>query len=453
MGNYEQEKRPGKNLIFPAIVVLLILLPVLLYVGYVWNLRRQVAGRLNAIRAAGYPVTLQELDAWYVEPPGENAADYYLEAVQRISGVTDEQRETLPILGKAKLPPLGQPLAKEMKTAIAKYLADNEGALAVLHEAAAVKECRYPVDLTMGPAALLPYLYELRKCCRLLALEALMCAEEGKLDMAITSTADCFAMGRSLANEPLLISQLVRYACNVIALGSLERLLSRAPLAEGELSVLAAALAEAEAPRGIIRAFAAERCVGSSLFQMSGNGLRNMVGGSSWFSGLFVLVYGIPAVRDRDHLVYLERMDEFVAGSQQPLPERLKTAAQAESKMEEVPRSCLITRCILPALWGAVGADAISIALVRAARAALAVERYRLAAGKLPEGLSELVPTYMDSVPSDPFDGKPLRYRTLAKGYVVYSVGEDGKDDGGETDFSGKLQRDPGTDIVFTVAR
>jgi hypothetical protein len=34
-------------------------------------------------------------------------------------------------------------------------------------------------------------------------------------------------------------------------------------------------------------------------------------------------------------------------------------------------------------------------------------------------------------VPTDPFDGRPLRYRRLADGVVVYSVGDDRADDGG----------------------
>jgi hypothetical protein len=34
-------------------------------------------------------------------------------------------------------------------------------------------------------------------------------------------------------------------------------------------------------------------------------------------------------------------------------------------------------------------------------------------------------------VPLDPYDGQPLRCRRLKDGVVAYSVGPDGKDDGG----------------------
>jgi hypothetical protein len=70
--------------------------------------------------------------------------------------------------------------------------------------------------------------------------------------------------------------------------------------------------------------------------------------------------------------------------------------------------------------------------LDRASVVALAVTRYRLAhAGRVPATLAELVPVYLDAVPEDPLAGRPLRFRTLPDAYIVYSVGADGRDDGG----------------------
>ena len=66
------------------------------------------------------------------------------------------------------------------------------------------------------------------------------------------------------------------------------------------------------------------------------------------------------------------------------------------------------------------------------ARTALVVEQFRIATGALPGGLDELVPDYMEAVPEDPFAlMEPLRYRPQTTIYCVYSVGRDGRDDGG----------------------
>ena len=68
----------------------------------------------------------------------------------------------------------------------------------------------------------------------------------------------------------------------------------------------------------------------------------------------------------------------------------------------------------------------------RCSRIAVAIERYRRTHGEsLPAGLTDLVPNYLAELPEDPLTGKPLLYRIDADAYLVYSVGSNGKDDGG----------------------
>jgi hypothetical protein len=71
-------------------------------------------------------------------------------------------------------------------------------------------------------------------------------------------------------------------------------------------------------------------------------------------------------------------------------------------------------------------------AQMRSAQVALAAECYRRAHGDWPQALTELVPEHLPTVPLDPFDGEPLRYRRTERGVVIYSVGENGRDDGGD---------------------
>ena len=88
------------------------------------------------------------------------------------------------------------------------------------------------------------------------------------------------------------------------------------------------------------------------------------------------------------------------------------------------------------------------------AATALAIECFRHDQGQLPGDLTELVPQYFKAVPTDPFDGGPLRYRHLPKGYVVYSVGADGHDDGGREEPARKKNSDKSSyDLTFTVER
>ena len=62
---------------------------------------------------------------------------------------------------------------------------------------------------------------------------------------------------------------------------------------------------------------------------------------------------------------------------------------------------------------------------------ACALERHRLVSGVLPEELDELVPHYIEEVPIDVFSGQGLHYLRDGDGYVIWSVGWDGENDGG----------------------
>jgi hypothetical protein len=70
-------------------------------------------------------------------------------------------------------------------------------------------------------------------------------------------------------------------------------------------------------------------------------------------------------------------------------------------------------------------------AQTRCVIAMLAVERSRRRNGRWPQSLDVLVPAQLQVVPLDPYDGKPLRYRPLADGVLIYAIGPDRKDDGG----------------------
>ena len=76
---------------------------------------------------------------------------------------------------------------------------------------------------------------------------------------------------------------------------------------------------------------------------------------------------------------------------------------------------------------------------VEAVRAMAAIERHRLVHGVYPVALDVLAPELLPRVPVDVFGaGQPMKYRLLSgepdrAGYTLYSIGFDGKDDGGPT--------------------
>jgi hypothetical protein len=106
---------------------------------------------------------------------------------------------------------------------------------------------------------------------------------------------------------------------------------------------------------------------------------------------------------------------------------------------------------ILPANCAACMATTRAAADRAAAICGLAAERYRLRHGAWPLALDDLTPdllpdSWAAGLPVDPFDGQPLRYLVDDDGLHVWSVGMNGRDDGGSDD-----PRDG--DIVFHIPR
>ncbi len=87
---------------------------------------------------------------------------------------------------------------------------------------------------------------------------------------------------------------------------------------------------------------------------------------------------------------------------------------------------------LVPALSACINAEDRSTMQAEVTRLGFALAAYHADHGSYPEQLSELAPRYVANVPTDIFanDG-PLHYKRQGAGYLLYSVGVNGRDDGG----------------------
>ena len=65
---------------------------------------------------------------------------------------------------------------------------------------------------------------------------------------------------------------------------------------------------------------------------------------------------------------------------------------------------------------------------------------FRAEKGSYPNKLSELIPEVFDKLPVDSFQSNPFVYRRIGSGYLLYSMGENGSDDGGSNAELGILE-------------
>jgi hypothetical protein len=116
-------------------------------------------------------------------------------------------------------------------------------------------------------------------------------------------------------------------------------------------------------------------------------------------------------------------MDMMIANARRPY------AAQSPLSPPSDPYTAMVAPDFDSTRWSAARNETANVLLL----VSLALRAYHLDRGAYPNRLSELVPTYLKRVPDDPFGaGGPLIYRRTGDANTLYSIGPDGKDNGGK---------------------
>jgi len=381
------------------------------------QLRWQVERQVSLVHQAGFPASAEELNSWRAPvPDAENASLLITQAFALLRTFPDERsnwlrRITLPVRGGCPDDLLFEWMAG--------YVRMNAPALAKAREAVRRPRARYLTDFTGGwTAESHPFaLFDLKM---LAEMEGLVAAQHGQRAAAVESTLLLLSLARTLDGEPRFFSQCTRLDLVRTAVRTLESALTVPPASDSCLNGVAQALADADRTNLFQLALVGERALLlSSIWRQSDESYRRQQGEMADLERIVVEGLLGPdfnpmkpidwalGLTDRDALKFLK-----------------DTAAEYQSWGLPWPQRLDATNC-------SANRDAAVTAHLRAAQLGVAVEQFRLTRGRLPAELCELVPDFIKTIPQDPFDGRRLRYKLLEKGFVVYSIGVDRRDDGG----------------------
>jgi hypothetical protein len=147
----------------------------------------------------------------------------------------------------------------------------------------------------------------------------------------------------------------------------------------------------------------------------------------------------VKALREEDRGVRMKTLEKFVDDvlklkrSLDDAQELNKAIQEGKSRPESRGRivgQILIT-LLLPAVHRIQEAVDRAVQVRQNGFIAFALGAYQRDQGSYPKTLNELAPKYLAKIPNDYFTGAPLAYRPSEKGYLLYSFGPNGKDDGG----------------------
>jgi ABC-type transport system involved in multi-copper enzyme maturation permease subunit len=267
---------------------------------------------------------------------------------------------------------------------------------------------------------------------------------------------------RSVGDEPYIFSQEARVQTVRQALQGFERALGQANVTEAALASFQRSLEEEEAYPSQLICLRSERARVDKLMQTLQDGelewiRKHLFDGPAQARTFQIKRWLLPGYPKKERGEFLRQFTRMVEAVKLPAHEQRVALAQLERDLAEHPLTLPVeVQYQVTRLLRRIDELHAGRAELRCAIALAAIERYRLAHGRWPESLQTLVPAQLSSVAIDPYDGAPLRYRILHDGVVVYSVGPDGIDNGGnlpERDINPSSARPArsGTDIGFRL--
>ena len=348
-------------------------------------------------------------------------------------------------------------------------------AIELLHQVLERPKLDFQLDYEKGASMLLPHLAPMKRAAMKLEAAATLDLHNGDTGAAATNILTLLALVHKDVRDEVLISHLVRMALVAIAITPTWELLQATNVPDAQLAAVQDSWHQLDFLSDAESAFEMERASSAMIIQKS---LSTHVGFQETFAGAISSASGSAssgwvwppdwdALTSSTRLAIAETMWRSSWGysaelgmlkNNQVILETLRIMQTNRNQFYKADYDAMSSR--LSSLGVTNAGDAIIRTLnipdfrdyfgggglnnvvrktlqLEAARrvvmTAIALKRFQIKHGQWPETLDKLAPEFLAEVPIDPYDGKPLKYHPNTDGtFLLYSVGEDGIDDGGD---------------------
>lgn len=414
--------------LFVLVVVAPLVASLIALAVYDWCFQPRVDKELARIRAAGEPTTLRENWAYMSVPAGvKDCTELWLKAL------VPEREEAAPWEVKPASELLAAPVDSQ-------DLIHYPESLRLMHEAAENGgAARFPREYS---AEKKHNLEELKVCvirgAHLLTVEGRNCALQGDSAGVAKSIRTSLSLGTCIQSQGELYFHGIHLRTS--SAKTLEEYLSVLDFTDDDLGMLAGELQRAPGPNGLERFILLKRVEFLHMWEQG------------WYESEIGRQAEVPYFRAKITALALEEFARILAAARSS-PMALHSAQIAARTSEVAAGSpplasiCFgMSRLTQERFLGLGVAAAKDAATLETMRAAIATRRFQRAHGRDPGTLDELVPEFLPTIPTDPADGQPLRFKTDENGILFYSFGLNGKDERG-------IQNDDVDDVYFRLTR
>ncbi|QVL32025.1 hypothetical protein KIH39_24845 [Telmatocola sphagniphila] len=370
--------------------------------------------------------------------------------------------------------PEGMPA--DFADSIAQLLADNPERISLARKLENFPEGRHQID----PVAMINSDFKLAQKIRGVGIELLwdvwIHSQIHQFDVCVQDIRAIRNTARS-CSEDGLIPFLVRNSIDFLACNATQQMISQGEIKSSSLELLQKEILKEIRDLNLKKAIRMERARNLKAMEFLLNRpealsekLEEAISTSQEGKEITVSVkklvhllsWRYPLYAKADQAFMLRMMTEQIDNLDKPpreLFDYVEKQAKEISDLEQSPVQArnALSRTMVFRLF-AVRGDYRCRGTLRATACGLGAERFRIVNKRWPNNLEELVPKFLEKVEEDPFTGKPLLFKRLNDGIVIYSVGQDLKDDGGDvlgvvTDSSkrGAYKSNLPTDIGFRL--
>lgn len=311
---------------------------------------------------------------------------------------------------------------------------------------------RFSLDYPAGMAMKLPHIGIFKDAARLHHLRVHAYLELNDGVAALAEWQNSLATLQKLDDEPNLVSQVIRNALLNMSIEAVGAGLEQHRWNEQQLREIMDHLAKIEMLRPRQRSIEGERAGANHIYEMMAKSgskererlLSGIISESTEGAWLFRLITR-RMVRD-SQLRHNRFLDEVTAQAdpktgklhwQRATPSILKSPSSFE-------KLYYMVFYVLAPAYGTVDQHWVHLqARIEQCRTACALEGFHQEHGRYPVALQDLVPSWLERIPADPFSDQPMIYRTNEHGYLLYCVGPDGLDDEARTSPEVKESEQP----------
>ncbi|MCL5103052.1 MAG: hypothetical protein M1133_02905 [Armatimonadetes bacterium] len=411
-------------------------------------LGRKVEAEIGRLKARGEPVSLVDLAGPKI-PDSENGAVIYAKVFKIISspGYKGDNEAVAGILDPEER-------VKHPEWWIqARTIVDSYPSIQPLAEEAVSRpKCRFPVKWEKVYDVTFEHLRYMRTLARYLCAKAVLDANSGKTGEAVRSLELALRASESLKEEPILIGTLVRAAMIRIALDALRDIEDSHDLTGIDTRGLVSVLSGIDLNSGYQTALKGERTWICAVFDdIRKHGIRYEdmgldVAKASFWLRLRGTYLGRPLLY-LDELDYMKRMGKMIEELNGPF--RNSNQPIVDSPSIDISQVSSLADMLCPAYSRGWAAREKCEASIRGSQILLALVAFKSRFGAYPNVLTQLNTALGWKLSlEDPLSGKDFIYKRVGKGFLLYSIGENLKDDGG-TEPKGNDRT--GGDIVWRM--